>query len=136
MMNGIRSMGFVVLWALLVQVACSSTSPATVTRRAHIPLDPEKGIFVVAHEQRDTIIASLEKAQIRIATDLESMGYALDVRLGSPRGSRECGSVHNVVYTLSDRGQKLLVIKGRGPTGDCDPNIFDDMSEELAINLY
>lgn len=134
-MKRIRSTGFVLTLILLLEAACSSTVPPTATKRAPIPLDRNAGVYVVAQQQREAIIDSLWNAGIEIATDLGSMGYGLDVRLGSSRGNRPCGSVHNVVYTLSNAGRRLLVIKGRGATGTCDPNIFDEMSRELFLNL-
>ena len=41
----------------------------------------------------------------------------------------------NVVYILDGRGGHLMVIKGRGLTGACVPNIFDDMSQKLATSF-
>jgi hypothetical protein len=43
-----------------------------------------------------------------------------------------CGGTHNVIYTLEGNGQQLMEIKGRGLTGDCIPNVFDDMSQMLS----
>jgi len=37
-----------------------------------------------------------------------------------------------VLYILNGRAGRILVLKGRGMTGGCSPNIFDDMSRLLA----
>ena len=59
--------------------------------------------------------------------------YTLIAKVGSKRGSSEpCGTTNNVVYDLRSGSGRVLVIKGRGRTGTCKPNIFDDMSQKLA----
>jgi len=134
-MRKTRSIGFILVAALALQLACNAFVPATVTRRAGFPLDRESPVFVIADRQRDAIVASLERAGVRVAPDFSSMRYALEVRLGSNRGQTGCGTIHNVSYVLTGYGQRLMVIKGRGETGICNPGIFDDMSRELAANL-
>jgi hypothetical protein len=131
----LRSLSTAFAAALLLQVACASSIPATVTRRAMTPIDRDASVFVVAERQRPAVVASLERAGIQVVEEFSRMDYALEVRVGSNRLSRECGSIHNVSYVLTGFGQNLLVIKGRGATGTCDPSIFDDMSRELASNM-
>ncbi len=120
---------------LLLQTACVANVAPTITNRAPIRLDPNGGIYVVAREQREQIVESLQNAGITLASDLGSMSYALEVRLGSGRGAQACGYTNNVAYILTAAGQRLMEIKGRGPTGSCDPSIFDEMSRELYSNL-
>jgi hypothetical protein len=134
-MNETRSIGFILVAALALQFACTTPVPATVTNRAGFPLDREAAIFVIAEQQRDVIVASLDRAGVLLATDFRDMRYALEVKLGDNRGRTDCGTIHNVSYVLTGFGQRLMVIKGRGLTGSCDPSIFDDMSRELAANL-
>ena len=126
-----------VLWVLLLLLglACASTVPATVTQRSGLPIDAEAPVFVFADRERDAVVTSLEKAGVRVAPRFEDMVYALEVRLGNPRGSDSCGATQNVSFALIRAGHRLLVIKGRGATGNCDPHVFDDMSRVLAANM-
>jgi hypothetical protein len=134
-MRKTRSAGFTLVAVLVLQLACSSFVPATVTRRAAFPLDRESPVFVIAERQRDAIVDSLERAGVQVAPDFSNMRYALEVKLGGNRGRTGCGTIHNVSYVLTGLGQRLLVIKGRGETGTCNPSIFDEMSRELAANM-
>ena len=43
-----------------------------------------------------------------------------------------CGQKHNVSYSLAVHGSNVMVIKARGWTGSCEPNMFDEMSAKLA----
>ena len=56
----------------------------------------------------------------------------MNVKVEKNRGNRTCGRISNVAYILDGNGRHLMVIKGRGPTGSCTPNVFDDMSQKLA----
>lgn len=116
-------------------LGCSSVVPATLTQRVYEPIDRDAGIFLIARQHRAEIIESLEDAGIQLSRGTGDMAYALEVRLGDVRARTRCGTVQNVSYQLMGAGQRLLVIKGRGPTGRCELNIFDDMSRELAANL-
>jgi hypothetical protein len=112
--------------------ACATHVPATVTVNPPVPIQKDAAIFVLAQVERERIVQSLSDAGLTVTDKWTGDGYSLTVRIGSNRGSSECGGTHNVDYTLSDSGQRLLVIKGRGQTGSCEPNIFDDMSQKLA----
>ena len=65
--------------------------------------------------------------------DHSGADYTLDVRVGRSRYRTSCGSVRNVVYILSNASGRLMIIKGRGLTGSCSPNVFDDLSQKLAF---
>jgi len=117
---------------LAFMAACSSHVPATVTLTPPMPIKKDLTIFVLAQRQRERIVQSLRDAGLVVSDEWDNTGYSLTVRVGSNRGSAECGGTNNVDYTLSGAGQRLMVIKGRGRTGSCDPNIFDDMSRKLA----
>ena len=117
---------------LALMSACSSHVPATVTVSPQIPIKKGSTIFVLAQVQRERIVKSLVDAGLEVSDQWTGDGYSLTVQVGSSRGRQECGGTHNVAYTLSGAGQRLMVIKGRGRTGSCNPNIFDDMSRKLA----
>ena len=116
-------------------VGCSSFVPATVARREPLPIDRNAGILVIAKHQREAVMESLEAAGLNVTTDFKDVGYALEVRFGSRRGRRRCGTIRNVSYQLSGFGRRLLVIKGRGTIRHCEPDILEDMSRELAENM-
>jgi hypothetical protein len=61
--------------------------------------------------------------------------YTLHVKIGSSRGTRECGSKNNISYSLSGQGFSVLGIKGRGWTGSCPDNMLDEMSALLAAQF-
>ena len=124
----------VVALAVLVafQVACSSLVPATVTYSPTFPFEKNEEIFLMANRQHARIGQSLMDAGLKIADKLGESTYALRVNVGSSRSSSKCGTVNNVAYVLTAEGRRVVVIKGRGATGTCTPNIFDDMSRKLA----
>jgi hypothetical protein len=131
----------ILLLALLVAplglvLACTSKVPATVTVSPPLPIKSAK-IFLLAHSQRDRIAKSLIDASLDVTDEWTTDSYALTVRVGNRRGARACGAVSNVAYELrgivpNAGAQRLMVIKGRGGTGSCEPNVFDDMSRLLA----
>ena len=113
--------------------SCASEVPATITRHSSIPLSANAKIFLMANRQHERIAQSLKTAGLPVSNEWDGGGYTLTVKLGSRRSSKDCGSVQNVSYSLGGMGQRrLLAIKGRGATGECEPNIFDDMSRTLA----
>ncbi len=89
-------------------------------------------ILLQATVQRPRIMDSLQKAGLRPATSYAEADYVLSVIVGKRRVRMSCGGTHNVIYTLEGNGQQLMEIKGRGLTGDCIPNVFDDMSQMLS----
>jgi hypothetical protein len=123
-----------VLSGSILSMSCSTTVPATITWSLSTPLDGEPAVFVVAVSQREPINRSLEKAGVRV---IESgvAPYSLRVKIGSSRGTRECGSKNNVNYLLSAYGSTVLGMKGRGWTGDCQDNMLDEMSALLAAQF-
>ncbi len=123
---------FVLAVPLVLMSACATHVPATVTMSPNVPFKKGATVFVLAQRQRERIVESLTNAGLVVSDAWTGDGYSLTVRIGSRRGGQECGGTHNVAYTLSGAGQPLMVIKGRGRTGTCEPNIFDDMSQKLA----
>jgi hypothetical protein len=120
--------------ALQVVLLSSCTSPVTptVTRPPTTSLNAHPAIYLQASVQRPRILDSLHGAGIRTATSLEKADYILAVNVGKRRVNMKCGGMHNIVYTLSGKRFPLMEIKGRGLTGDCMPNVFDDMSQTLV----
>jgi hypothetical protein len=120
-----------VLCVSVCLTSCGTIIPATITRPLAVNLDEEAAVFLVAARQREAVKRSLERAGIRV---LESgvAPYTLRVKIGSSRGSRECGSKNNVIYSLSAYGRTVLGMKGRGWTGNCPDSMLDDMSALLA----
>jgi hypothetical protein len=131
-MHKTRSIELVLIGAMFLQIACAVPVPPTVTQQADAAIDPQANFLVLANRQREAVVASLEKVGIKVVSDYSTMNYALEVRLGRSRESKPCGTVHNVSYGVTAFGQRLIIIKGRGATGSCDPNILDDMSRKLV----
>jgi hypothetical protein len=121
--------------ALLLLVAvggCASIVPPQT--KVFAPIDPgiAPRVFVTTNEERETVVAALERAGFSITSDLRKTPLVLAVRLGGRRSTRGCGSIRNVVYDLRHAGVRIALIKGRGWAGSCTPNILLDMSAELA----
>ncbi len=116
---------------VVLATGCASV-PATVTRMPRSPLKADPAIFLQSTRQWPRIAKSLSDAGIQLAESYSEADYILNVKVGRSRGSRSCGGGSNVAYVLDDRGGHLMVIKGRGLTGACVPNVFDDMSQTLA----
>ena len=123
--------GLIALQVVLVS-GCTSPVPPTVTRAPVTSLNTQPAIYLQANVQRPRILDSLRNARIRIAGSFEEADYILTVDVGKRRVDMKCGGMHNIVYTLDGKGFPLMEIKGRGLTGDCIPNAFDDMSQTLA----
>jgi hypothetical protein len=111
---------------------CTSPVPPTVTRTPRAPLEANPAVFLQASVQRPRVAESLRNAGVRLAESFAEADYILNVNVGRRRQTQACGGSSNIAYILDGRGRHLMVIKGRGLTGTCTPNIFDDMSQKLA----
>jgi hypothetical protein len=111
---------------------CTSPVPATVTRAPTTPLKANPAVFLQARVQVPRVAESLRNAGVRLTESHSEADYILNVKVGQRRGAKSCGGIRNVTYILDGGGRHLMVIKGRGPTGDCIPNAFDEMSQKLA----
>jgi hypothetical protein len=111
---------------------CKSPVPPTVTRAPTLPLKANPAIIVEATVQVPRIEESLRQAGIHLAESYAEADYILNVSVGRRRGNLACGGTSNVAYIMDGRTGHLMVIKGRGMTGTCIPNIFTDMSQKLA----
>lgn len=122
----------VIALQLVLLPGCTTPVPATVTRAPTSPLKSNPRIFLEAAVQRQRIADALHDAGLRTAESFNDFDYTLEVRMGRNRWSTTCGGVSNVAYLPKSSGRYVLVIKGRGLTGSCSPNVFDDMSQMLA----
>ncbi len=123
-------------WLLSIALtsSCSSRVPPAVTMGPPTQLSRDAKIFVQAPRQMERIVQSLRDAGFETITEWSGNDYSLQVKVGSNRTSQACGAVNNVAYVLWGQNQRLMAIKGRGPTGSCADNIFDDLSRELAAH--
>jgi hypothetical protein len=96
------------------------------------PLDANPAVFLQAKVQRPRIAESLRKAGVRMTESYAEADYILNVNVGNRRNTQACGGSSNIAYVLDGRDRHLMVIKGRGLTGTCAPNVFDDMSLKLS----
>ena len=116
--------------------SCTSTVPPTITRTPQVALRGDAPVFLIAKRQRERVAQSLTRAGIELSNRLEDDSYTLIVKIGRGRGVSSCGVTANVAYILrSSYGRNIMVIKGRGRTGDCTPNMLDDMSRRLAATM-
>jgi hypothetical protein len=131
-----RTAQIIALAAIALQVvfgsACTSPVPPTVTRPPTLPLKANPAIIVEANRQIPRIEESLRQAGVRLAESYAEADYILKVNVGRRRGNQTCGGTSNVAYILDGKTGHLMVVKGRGLTGTCIPNIFVDMSHKLV----
>ena len=120
------------LLLIILLSSCSSRVPPAVTMGPPTLFSEDAKLIVRAPRQLGRIVQSLHDAGFETTTEWSGNDYSLDVKVGSNRSRQACGTINNVAYVLSGRNQRLMVIKGRGPTGSCADNIFDDLSRELA----
>jgi len=120
-----------VLFFSVMLMACSNIPPK-ITMPAMAPIDVSEAFYVVAERQKPEIEKALKKEGIKVAARAFDAGYQLRVRVGTNRRTLDCGSVNSVTYQLMKGGAEVLGMKGRGPTGSCDPNIFDQMTQAIV----
>jgi hypothetical protein len=115
----------------LVLLACG-TSPPIQTTQSSLVLEAEPSFYVTAAKQKPAVVDALRRAGIVVVADLLESSHQLRVTLGVDKSFRGCGTLNNVKYTIRLQRRTLLELAGRGWTGECQPNIFDEMSLELA----
>ena len=111
---------------------CTSPVAPTVTRAPTSPLMANPAIYLQASVQRPRVGESLRNAGVHLTETFAEADYILNVNVGRRRQTQTCGGSSNVAYVLDGRDGHLMVIKGRGLTGTCVPNVFDNMSQKLA----
>ncbi len=124
--------GLGLLLMLALSSACSTAVPTTVTWGPQPPISGEPRITLTSNAQYERVAQSIRDAGLSIETGGSRADYIVQVKVGSSRSSRGCGTLNNVAYILSGTTGRILVLKGRGLTGSCSPNIFDGMSRLLA----
>ncbi len=122
--------------AIVLQVAlgsgCTSPVPPTVTRAPTNQLKANPAIYLQASVQRPRVAESLRNAGVHLAETFAEADYILNVKVGKRHRTQACGGSSNISYILDGRANHLMVIKARGLTGTCLPNVFDAMSQKLA----
>jgi hypothetical protein len=96
---------------------------------------PEPAVYLVAARQKARIAESLRRAGIRVADDILDSPALLRVTVGNEKSFRSCGTRNNVKYALRIGGATGVELKKAGWTGTCEPNVFDDLSAQLAHAL-
>ncbi len=109
---------------------CGTVAPV-LTMKGSLSPESERSLYVTATKQKSIPLASLRRSGFTIAGDLLAAPYQLRITLGVDKAFRDCGTLNNVKYSLRSEGRPVLEISGRGWTGSCDPNIFDEMSQLL-----
>ena len=127
-MIGIRS----ILLALVLLLSACGTVPPTPTKQGIFVLEAEPSLYVTATKQKPAIVDALRRAGIIVVDDLLESSHQLRVTLGIDKSFRDCGTLNNVKYTIRLQRRTLFELAGRGWTGECEPNVFDEMSLELA----
>ena len=139
-----------VVAALAVLTASCSTVQPFVSSPPTAPLKPNPTIFVAAQRDAARITESLERLGIEVV-DEGKPDYLLRAKVGKGKKlakDKDCGPFRSVSYELFDayirddrylswdsisRGdRRVLAIKARGWTGNCSPNVWDDMSRTLV----
>jgi hypothetical protein len=113
-------------------VACTTAVPPRTQVLGLLDPDLDRLLYVTTNAERENVIADLELAGFATTIDARETPLVLVVKLGSPRRSKTCGSLRNVIYQLRNAGVVAAVIKGRGWTGSCDPSILREMNAALA----
>jgi len=120
-------------------------------------------VTVNRSEHQAAVVAGLRKAGIPFAESSQDLHYMLQVAVGSSKGqSGDCGKLRNVRYTLNyailpqarvqrtevrapigttwvaetvGMGGRAIVMKARGPDGDCPSNVFNLMGAALRRQM-
>ena len=121
-----------ILLALVLTLPACGTVPPTPTTQGTLVLEAEPSFYVTAAKQKPAVVDALRRAGIVVVDDLLESSHQLRVTLGVDKSFRDCGTLNNVKYTIRLQRRTLLEFAGRGWTGECQPNVFDEMSLELA----
>jgi hypothetical protein len=120
----------------LAALACStSTSPPEVQLLGPVSTSAEWSIFVVAAREKERVTESLSAAGFRIVDNRLNAAYVLRATIGTDQSYSHCGAFHNVKYQLSAEDHPVLELKAKGWTGNCEENVLDALSEQLASAL-
>ena len=126
------ALAVVIATQVVLVSGCTTPVPPTVTRSPTTSLKANPSIYLQATVQTPRVAESLRSANVRLTETFSEADYILTVNVGKRRRSQTCGGISNVSYILDGRASHLMVIKGRGLTGTCVPNVFDGMSQKLS----
>ena len=121
-----------ILLALVLTLPTCGTVTPTPTKQGNLVLEAEPNFYVTAAKQKPAIVDALRRAGIVVVDDLLESSHQLRVTLGVDKSFRSCGTLNNVKYAIRLQRRTLFELAGRGWTGECEPNVFDEMSLELA----
>ena len=130
-----RQAGFILptFLALLLLAGCTNPVPPTVTLGPLVDISENPSIFLTASRQYPRVQQSLSDAGLSLVSSASDADYYLVVTIGRSRTRYQCGIMANIIYSLSrPNNSPMLVIKARGKTGACEPNILDELSQTLA----
>ncbi len=132
---GAACLGLLAAWSILLLSSCSTVREPSITLPPTAPIHSDYPYFVTtagSANQKENIIRSMKAAGFTVEAEPQEKFYTLEVVLGQVRDTQSCGSLRNVVYKVTQMGARIMVIKGRGWTGNCTPGIYDAMSKILA----
>jgi hypothetical protein len=115
--------------------ACIADVAPTTQALGALRLQESPVLFVSAIRGRELVVDSLIRTGLSINEDIRKANLLLKVQLGAKKSNSPCGVVRNVIYILLEGDTPVLQTKGRGGTGTCTNNIFNQMSQELARRL-
>ena len=121
---------FLLAPVLLLIPACGTTSP-TVSIDDLALLEAKPKIYVIAAKQKTEILKVLSTTDLGLVGSLAGSDYQLRVTLGMDRGFKDCGTLNNVKYDLRHNQKTVVLIQGRGWTGNCRPNVFQEVTQKL-----
>ena len=133
--GGATLAGLLAAWSLLLIASCATVTEPSITLPPTAPVHSDYPYFVTttgSANQKENIIRSMKAAGFTVESEPQEKFYTLEVVLGQVRNTNDCGSLRNVIYKVTQMGARIMVIKGRGWTGNCKPGIYDDMSKLLA----
>lgn len=128
MMDGGISRRLVLL--CIVIAGCAPTVPKSRVVSA-LPRGADPAIYVTAGRQKEEIVRALQLAGFRVVDVPHESSYLLRVTIGVDQGTRSCGTLNNVRYSLRTGGREIAEVAAKGWTGSCEPNVLAAASQEL-----
>ena len=125
----------ILVLGLLSTLGCATPVQPHITYGEAMPLDRDRPFFVVAPKQEKRVVEALKKANLKTTESYENSVYYLSVEVGRRRDVKSCGTVNNVRYEIKYMGEAIMKIRGRGKTGTCTPNIFDEMTHLIEKHM-
>ena len=124
----------VLILLLRVLAGCGPTAPE-VRVLGPVPQAVDRAIFVTASRQKERVVRAMRGAGFEIVDRIQNASALLRVTVGVEQGSRPCGTLNNVRYALRVQGRTVIVAEAKGWTGSCEPNVFDEVSQEIKHRM-